>query len=486
MTPDTANLFERLPSRIFGPLAGESRERSWHLLIHLYHEFFSPDASIPDGEGWTKAELSQSVQRFLYRFDARQDDDSVPETPIDIRAADLLGILNRSGWLNEERVGLVSYVVMAPTVQEFLELLQSFAESSPDMVAGRIQTIYNNIHACEKDPGNNAPAYADSAKQCAQLVRLLNNMRLRARELMQVLRKNTDTGSYTLTYFEKFVGEYLSQYYDLMSGNHPLARRWDVIQCANRLYDDEDKLAVLTRAYAEQFKLTPQAAAERVEVDHDRYQSLIKLDDLLQRLNDSVAMANQQALSFFRYRMRARVDIDRFVDTAVDALLAQDNARSQDDAGVTVAMGFADGHLFHEGALKLTVAKRARPRRSVNKPPVLTLEQQAARILRRIVTGHRKVSAARMVAYVDKHLLDKPSIQSADFQVEGINDLCLLAGLTRVGIVASRLANTPRGARLNRYGILYASLLRRYDVQFTGERFQNRYLDAPAIKISRK
>jgi hypothetical protein len=305
---------------------------------------------------------------------------------------------------------------------------------------------------------------------------------------MQLVRQNTDTGLYTVSFFENFIGEYLSKYYDLLSGNHPLARRWDVISCANLIYDDSDRLSVLTKAYAEHFKLTPEAASKRVEDDLERYLSLRKLDDLMRRLEDSVVFANQQALGFYRYRLRSRGDVDRHVDTAIQALLDQHRRQETDAPAVEVVMGWSSGTLFHERSLRLVANKEKRSRRSVNVPQPLTLEQQAGRLLRRIMSGNRKVSAVKMMAYLDRHLDGKPSIESRDLSVESINDLCLLAGLTRIGIVASRQVQerVRAGKITGRPSFLYSSLLDRYDVHFTGERFQNQFMDAPAIKISLK
>lgn len=60
----TANLFDRVPERVFMPLgASEYARRNLSLLAHLYNDFFAPESDPPDGEGWPQKRITSSVER---------------------------------------------------------------------------------------------------------------------------------------------------------------------------------------------------------------------------------------------------------------------------------------------------------------------------------------------------------------------------------------------------------------------------------------
>ena len=74
-------------------------------------------------------------------------------------------------------------------------------------------------------------------------------------------------------------------------------------------------------------------------------------------------------------------------------------------------------------------------------------------------------------------------MDSASMKVDSINDLCVLAAFSRLGLVAER---TQRNARA---GVVrtqtYRELNQYVEIELTGERFENEYLEAPAVRIHR-
>ena len=97
--------------------------------------------------------------------------------------------------------------------------------------------------------------------------------------------------------------------------------------------------------------------------------------------------------------------------------------------------------------------------------------------------GNREVSEAKILAYVDRHLPSGGEIESGSLVVESINDLCVLAAFSRLGLVAERaLRNEKKGLVRDK---LYRELGRYIEIELTGERFENQYLEAPSVRIRR-
>jgi hypothetical protein len=97
--------------------------------------------------------------------------------------------------------------------------------------------------------------------------------------------------------------------------------------------------------------------------------------------------------------------------------------------------------------------------------------------------GNREVSEASIIAYIDRHVPAGGVVDSASMKVDSINDLCVLAAFSRLGLVAER---TQRNARA---GIVraqpYRELSQHVEIELTGKHFENEYLEAPAVKVRR-
>ena len=60
--------------------------------------------------------------------------------------------------------------------------LRAFAEQGPEFVGGRVQSIRNNLKQVHADPEKNASVFQLVAKECSNLLQMLNTTRMRVRE----------------------------------------------------------------------------------------------------------------------------------------------------------------------------------------------------------------------------------------------------------------------------------------------------------------
>lgn len=484
--PDSpANLFDRVPERIFRPLGSlEHAQRNWGLLVHLYNDFFAPEADPPESDGWTQRRVTASIERYLQTWDDEHGAD--PEecaTPLNVRAHGALKSLLESEWLTLERVGFTQFVIMRPTVQSFFELLKTFAEQGPEFISGRVQSIRNNLLQVKADPRANAAVFQVAAKECSALLRMLNTTRMRVREASELLRQQDAANIFLQQFFGDYISSlYIGDYADLFSRNHPLTSRWEIIDLVVQVADEPESRAGLREWYRKNLRCRNDEEADSlIDADTARVLALQDVDRLLTRLKDAVTRANDQALGYLEYKVRSQGDLDLWVNQAIQAVTRAVESRAKEDLRLPV--GWSPGQLLSEEALKQPTTK-PRPRKgAVIRKRELSPEAQARRLVRQIMKGNREVSEARIIAYIDRHVPPGEVVDSASMKVESINDLCVLAAFSRLGLMAERAQNNARTGMVRPQ--VYRDLAQHVEIALTGERFENAYLEAPLVRIRR-
>jgi len=485
MNQASSNLFDRVPSRIFRPLgATEHTRRNWDLLVHIYNDFFAPEADPPDGEGWAQRRVTASIERFLQNWDDQHGiDQSEMGTPLNVRANSVLDTLVESGWLTDDRVGFNHYIIMKPTVQGLLELLHTFAEQGPVFISGHIQSIRNNLVQVQADPESNAVVFETAARECTNLLKMLNTTRMRVREASERLRKEETTS----IFLDKFFGDYISSlyigdYHDLFSRHHPLTSRWHIIDMVTQIVDEPDTRAKLRAWYRKNHHCRNGEEADlKIDADTSRFLALRDVDKLLVRLKDAVTRANDQALGYLEYKVRSQGDFDLWIDQTINAITRA--ADSQRDEHLMMPIGWSQGKLLSEDSLKTPTTRPKKRKGAVIRKRELTPEAKARRLIRQIMKGNREISEDTVIKYIDRHMPPGGCIESGSMTVESINDLCVLASFSRLGLVAERTQRNVQIGIFRNHSFRY--LNQRVEIELTGERFENEYLEAPAVRISR-
>jgi hypothetical protein len=487
MSEEEDNLFDRVPERIFRPLgAHDHARRNWSLINHIYNDFFAPEAESPEGEGWIQKRVVASIERFLIRWDDEHEMDLEERgTQVYARAHDALSIFLDSGWLCIDRVGFTQFVIMRPTVQSLFELLKTFAEQGPEFIGGRVQSVRNNLIQVLADPQKNAAVFQVATKECSALLQMLNTTRMRVREASEHLRTQDSTG----LFLEKFFGDYISSLYigdysELFSRNHPLASRWDIIDLASRITEEPQSREQLRLWYRKNLRCSSNEEADaRIESDTGRVLALREVDRLLARLKDAVTRANDQALGYLEYKVRSQGNFDIKMDQVISAIIRTADSRPNDSA-LAIPIGWSQGRLLSEDTLKMPIKKSVKFKGAVIQKRQLSPEARARRLVRQIMKGNREVSEDSIIQYINRYLDSGGILESSSMEVLSINDLCVLAQFTRLGLIAER---TKRNARA---GIvrpkLYKELNKHIEIELTGERFENEYLEAPAVRVRRR
>lgn len=319
-------LFERLPDRLFAPLSSANRYRYWALLCRLHEKRFGPDAPLPPSHGFTVREIVQDIEDELLTQDIWEAEDGYsPETPINIRALQVFHRFEEAGWFRLEKFGVEKRVTMRPTVNQFLTILVSFAETGPVFLSGKIRSIDLNIQQVVEGKAD-GDTLSETAEQARHLLDHVRNTGTNIRDIMEALARETTTAEYVRRFFSDYIEQvFIGDYRELRTKEHPLSRRQQIIRAVEELSSTEAHRARLITWYEMKRCAGDRHKAEILfEKDIHRLLELSRIDEYLDRLDDEIRRANRRALAYLDYRLRSLRPVDQLVKQAIATALAGD------------------------------------------------------------------------------------------------------------------------------------------------------------------
>lgn len=218
-------LFERLPERLFAPLASTNRHRYWALLCRLHEKRFGPDAPLPPSRGYPTKEIVQDIIEAL-EFEEiweSEDSDDVSNAQIDIRASAIFNRLYECGWFRIDQPRFEKKVTMQPSISQFLTMLISFAETGPVFVSGKIRSIDANLQLV-MDGNAAGDSLTEASEQARNLLEHVRNTGTNIRDLMESLHHNISTAQYVQQFFSGYIERvFIGDYRELRTTEHPLS-----------------------------------------------------------------------------------------------------------------------------------------------------------------------------------------------------------------------------------------------------------------------
>lgn len=467
---DIAPLFERLPPELFRPLAASNSRRYWNLLCRLIDEMWGDGGRSP-GEETPRSVVVRKIETLLAADDPWDDG---LETPIAIRAHEIVRILSESGWLSQRRRGVAEMITVRPVIAQFYTVLCEFARHEPEFLGSKVRSIYFNLRAVEKGEAG-GDQYAEAAKQAKQCMAHIANTGCRVQDLMDELMKRTSAREFVRGFFEEYVEKvFIADYSELRTKDHPLQHRSQIIAIALQLQHDEAQRNALIGWYQEKKVGGDRARAEYLyERDTRLLMRLKDVDEQLQRLDEEIRDANQRAIAFIEYKMRAPKQLDKLLARALQATGHLDEGH--------VALPAASG-LRHAGeALLAKPRTAARPSVATEvekRPP--TLQELALEQLRKRMADNRLVNTVKLAHYVVRHLGKRAEITSDELTIASINDLCCYQ---RLLLIAAHGACPPSQRRSDPQ----LQMLKGVRINFVPEGMTcNAYLEHPRFYIQRE
>ena len=357
-------LFERLPDRLFAPLASTNRQKFWALLCRLHTKRFGPDAPLPPSKGFSIREITQDIQEELATQDVWELEEGIQlETPLDVRSAQVMSRLVDTGWLRLEKIGVEKRVSMRPAVNQVLTTLISFAETGPVFLSGKIRSIDLNIQQVIEGKAD-GDTLSETAEQARHLIEHVRNTGTNVRDIMESLSKEITTADYVRRFFNDYIEQvFIGDYRELRTKEHPLSKRQQIIRAVEDLSSIAQHRERLIGWYELKRCAGNREKAEQLfQKDVNRLLDLSRIDEYLDRLDDEIRRANRRAFAYLDYRLRSLRPIDLMVKQAIASLL--------NDKAETISDPFPPGLLMSGDRL-------AEPRKAIARAEPTSLRKVA-------------------------------------------------------------------------------------------------------------
>ncbi len=448
VTPASTALFQRIPERLFGPLASQNRHGYWALLCHLHRRRFGPDVPMPPIYGFLQREIIQEIEDHLkYADEWSPESGDLHDTPLNIRAIGIFNRLHDAGWFRLEKYGIEKTVNVAPAVGQLLTQLINFAETGPVFVSGKIRSIDAAVSQVHKGEAS-GDLLREAAEQCRNLLVYIRNTGTNVRDLMAAIGAQPTTAQYVRTFFKDYIQQvFIGDYQELRTREHPLSKRQQILDAVADIDALPEHRSRLLDWYVNRLcsgdDIKGQAAFQR---DLQRLYELDRIEEYLERLDEEVRSANRRALAYFEYKLRAIRPIDNLLRQTMDRLIANPD--------LDVAPVFPPDALMSGGRL-------AQPRKDVPRPTPTPLRQviisdrtRAIGNLVRRAQERRSITPMKLRAYAEKVLQGAAATASDDLPCGSIEDLRAFQALTSVAMATnSRIVRLAMEGRASAPGI---------------------------------
>ena len=445
-----SKLFERIPDRLFSPLASPNRHEFWSLLCYLYRRRFGPDAPLPPSHGFVQREILQDVEdhiRYAPKWQPEEGDD--PDLSLDQRASNYFRRLLQAGWFRTEKYGLAQTISMAPPVSQMLTLLIDFADKDPVFVSGKIRSIDALITEVLNEDGG-GDLFREAAEQCRNLLIYIRTTGTNVRDLMASISTQETTAEYARKFFRDYVvNMFIGDYKELRTQEHPLSKRPQILQAVEELSTRPEHRTRLMDWYTTRLANGDQAKADAAfERDLRRLEELNRVEEYLERLDDEVRSANKRALIVLQYRLQSIRPIDDLLRQAIDGLLARGLDDGFEGPQDTWPQVFAPDGLLSASRLAQQRKENQRPPPSALRQAVLSEHTRAVGNLVRRAQERRRITPAKLRAYAKSALGQHDKVSSQDLPVGSIEDLRAYQSFNSLATaLKSKIASSAMQAR---------------------------------------
>jgi len=422
-------LFDRLPSSLFRPLASTNHRRYWAVLCRLFEQLWGEGGRAP-GEEVEKARVVRVIESHLIHDDPWLDETGATlETPIANRATDIYVTFRDAGWLAERRRGVRDMVTVRPVVAQFFETLTEFADRGPEFFGSRVRSINVNLRLVIDGKGDGG-SFLEAARQAHSLWTHIANTGVQVYDLMERLQKVGTTREFVSGFFEGYIQKiFIGDYLEIRTSNHPLQHRAEIISDALRCAHSDELTASIVQWYTQRLASGDEERGRRLfDRDVARLMRLQNVEQHLQRLDEEIRGANQRALVYLEYRVRAPRSFDQLLTRACHGA----KQLTEDHIALPAALPLEPlGPQWLAPPPKAPVPNTGTTVAS-NVPSIEALAMDA---LRQRMTEARLITPAKLAVYVARHLGKQDQLASDALTIESIRDL---ACYQRLLLMASR------------------------------------------------
>jgi Wadjet protein JetA len=449
-------LFDRLPDRLFSPLASANRRIYGTLLLDLYPLFFDQiHADVFPSRDTVRQEIEERLAVMAAAW--QEEPDAAPvQAPVPVPATEpetnpasqAYRRLLMAGWIEEETEGYRVRVTVPPAVGTLWASLMEVARPDRVFYGGMVLSIFNNVQRAWEEPQAQVLALRQAAREARRFIQHLNTMIYGLKGLLGEISGCDDHRRILSRFFDDFVERILVQDYKrLKTRNNPFRYRQQILQRVRELEYDVERKEALVAGYLEQTEESDSESAwQSINAD------IRQLRDCFERLDGHLERVDR-----FRARVERRVaDTVRYLDRTQPGMAAR-IAGLLRELGPRLA-GLADGEstplplplidALPVGPQSLREAPRHRrppdPRPLVSRPldPAVQARQQALRAY----LDRRRIDPKRIALYLERQLGGRSRIDGAAMTIGSVEDFIAFTHVRHLGYLpgAGRLRQAYR------------------------------------------
>ena len=481
-------LFDRLPDRLFSPLASANRRTYGALLLDLYPLFFDQiHADIFPSRETVRHEIEERLAVLAVAWQEEADAEIThagamgiaPANPMPggshLRAAipfpsaigsasgaiatsggdheaspaaQVYRRLRDAGWFEEEQDGYRVWVTVPPAVGTLWASLMEIARPDRVFYGGMVLSIFNNVQKAWEEPAAQVLALRQAAREARRFLQHLSTLIQGLKGLHAEISGCDDHRLILSRFFEDFVARILVQDYKrLKTRNNPFRFRQQILLRVRELEYDLDRQRALVSGYLEQTGEADGEAARRAIAE-----DLRQLREVFERLDGHLERVDR-----FRARLERRVaDTVRYLDRTQPGQAARlagllrdlgpGLAGLPDEAATPLPPPLID--VLPIGPQSLREAPRHRhppePRPLVSRAvdPAVQARQQALRAY----LDRRRIDPQLIDRYLERQLAGRPYAEGATLTIASVEDFIAFTHARHLNYLpgAGRLRQTYR------------------------------------------
>ena len=462
-------LFDRIPDRLFSPLASANRRIYAALLLDLYPLFFD---QIHADVFPSRETVRQEIEERLAVMAVAWQEEPEPLTQSDNNPAALAyNRLLGTGWFEEEVEGYRIRVTVPPAVGTLWASLMEIARPDRVFYGGMVLSIFNNVQRAWEEPEAQVLALRQAAREARHFLQHLNTMIYGLKGLLGEIADFDDHRQVLSRFFDDFVARILVQDYKrLKTRNNPFRYRQQILQRIRELeYDLERKQALVRGLMDQTGEADSEAAWRAINADIGRLRGVFEqVDGHLSRVDRYRAKVERRVADTVRYLDRSQPGMAARIAGLLKRL-GERVAVLEDAAECVFPLPLID--VLPLGPQSLKEAPRhhcppePRPLRSRPIDPAVQARQQALRAY----LDRRRIDPARIAGYLERSLADRDSLDGGAMRIDGVEDLIAFTHLRHLDYL-------PGAGQLRR----------RYRIERRADWIDNEWLRCPAFVVHRR
>jgi hypothetical protein len=443
-------LFDRLPDKIFRPLAASNRRFYAALLLHLYEQTFDTAGGTP-----RKTDVINEIGDFIDRntmpdaaFDPNleEGDDGSEKSSADFALKDPKGhdvrrytvydALAASGWLVEMRDRFRKLVDLSPEGRLLLRDLSRIASGDTRSYGGAVLNVLGNLNEAIAHPDARSEHVRNAWQFSRDFMQHLRALAARMRQLENDIMHHEGLGPLFRAFFEDFVTRHLvTDYKTLYTKHNPFRLRHDILEKAREIEGNALLMSRLVEGYVRE-----QRASDAAEAESVIRRELAEVHRIFEGIDRQLEVIDETQS---RIESRIRTAI-RYMDRH-DGGLIERTAKAIETLGRCGLSlnGVVDtqGHVFRFepplGGDSLTTPRpkpaeirRTRVRETPPDPALIAFEQAKEEYARRLI-----VTPQRIAAFIERALAGRDRVRADEIEIGTVDDFVVFQRLRETDVM---------------------------------------------------